>query len=204
MVQPAALPTRPLPLTSVCCRYLHWLQQGVTPGEAYLERAAVHCGAKCYLQGRADAQAAVAALRAALQQQRQQGQGEAGGGATGQQAGAPTHAGHAEQQAGGEGPAGGGSDPSSPASLRCHLALAYQRLGQAFMAEKEHADRAPARAAKAFLRAQELDSELEGLLDEVQDAVGELTLEESRQVGGAWGERGLGTCTAVVDGGGGG
>ncbi|KAL4437013.1 hypothetical protein ABPG75_004152 [Micractinium tetrahymenae] len=156
-------------------RYLRWLQQGVQPGEAYLERAGVHTGAKCYLQGRADAQAAVAMLRAALQEERQQqpqGQGEAGGGAARKQAAQPP-AGHAQQHV---------AAPSEPSGLRSQLALAYQRLGQAFMAEKKHADRDPRRAAKAFLRSQEVDSELPGVQDELQEVIGEMTLEETRQI----------------------
>ena len=75
----AARPLIPAPAMHAC-RYLRWLQEGATPAEAYSERAAVHCGAKCYLQAREDAQAAVAALLAQQRQQRQRGAATGSGG----------------------------------------------------------------------------------------------------------------------------
>lgn len=125
----AARPLIPAPAMHAC-RYLRWLQEGATPAEAYSERAAVHCGAKCYLQAREDAQAAVAAL---LAQQRQQRQRE-------------------QQQAVAAG-AGAGPPREPAAGPRGPLALAYQRLGEACLAERGHEDRDCRAAAKAFMQA---------------------------------------------------
>ncbi|KAK9824173.1 hypothetical protein WJX72_008288 [[Myrmecia] bisecta] len=43
-------------------KYLAWLKQPMSAWEAYCERSAMYCQAKCYLQARADAQRAVAIL----------------------------------------------------------------------------------------------------------------------------------------------
>lgn len=105
------------------------------PAVAYIERSAVHADAKCYLQARADARAAIALLlaeqRAAAAEDKQGGVG------------------------GKEQPAGSGtssSGRSGAAERRSQLALAYERLGHAFMAEPDHPDRDCRGAAKAYLR----------------------------------------------------
>ena len=115
-----SLPT--LTSNTLCCRYLQWLREGLTPGEAYSERAALHAAAKCYLQARADALAAVATLRrdAPPAQQLQQA------------AGALLQLEQEHQQ---------------------QLARAYQRLGQAYLAERRHEDRDCFQAARAFMQA---------------------------------------------------
>lgn len=57
------------------CRYLAWLQEGLAVEEAYLQRSAIYCRAKCYLQACADARAAVAAL---IRQQQAAAESDAG------------------------------------------------------------------------------------------------------------------------------
>ena len=132
-------------------RYLAWLQQGMQPGEAYIERAAVHSAAKCYLQARSDATAAVAALRSQQQHEQQQG----------------------EQQ-----------QRWLDAAAKKQLALAYQRLGEACLAQRQHEDRDCRRAAKAFLQAVELDPGCSAAQEGLQEASEHLTMVEIDQVGG--------------------
>lgn len=45
-----------------CRRYDRWLLQGLGPAEAYSERAGAHTAGRAFLQARADAAAALAAL----------------------------------------------------------------------------------------------------------------------------------------------
>ncbi|PSC67238.1 Tetratricopeptide repeat 28 [Micractinium conductrix] len=161
-------------------RYLRWLQEGVQPGEAYAERSAVHAWAKCYLQARADASEALAALAAAQRQQQRQRAaadgpqaGGGGGGAPQQAAAADSQLQKQQQSAAG----GGGAAPLTP--HRALMALAYERLGVACLAEKGHADRDCRAAAKAFLRAVELG---ENVQEYLQEASEELSLEEMNEV----------------------
>lgn len=143
----------------------------------------MHAGAKCYLQARADARAAIATLLRQQREAQQQQQADAA----------------AQQPAAGSDPAAGSS--SSPA--RSQLALAYQRLGEACLAERAHPDRDCRGAAKAFLRASELLGDAasgsggaeaagapaapsaQAVRDGLQEASEALTLEELEQVGGA-------------------
>lgn len=166
-------------IPAICClRYLHWLQQGMQQGEAYLERAALHNGAKCYLQARADAQAAVAVLL--KEQQMQQAQ-------------------HAQQQrrADAEQPADQSAEQPSAGTAAItaaergrQLVLAYQRLGEAFLAERDHPDRDCRQAAKAFLRATELladrgkagEAAAAAVQEGLQEASEQLTMDELDQV----------------------
>lgn len=159
-------------------RYLGWLQRGMEPAEAYTERAAVHAGAKCYLQAREDARAAIAALQAELRQQAQQAQQSS----QQQQSSKP----QGQAQAGSGGSGGGAAE--ADADARTRLALAYRRLGEAFLAEKGHEDRDCRAAAKAFMRAAEVEGEggkggaSEGVQQALQEASEELSLEELNQV----------------------
>lgn len=107
------------------------------PAVAYIERSAVHSDAKCYLQARADARAAIALL---LAEQRVAA-------AAGQQGGVCS-----KEQPACSGTSSGGS---SAAERRSQLALAYERLGHACMAEPDHPDRDCRGAAKAYLRSME-------------------------------------------------
>lgn len=184
----------PLPLP---CRYLRWLQEGIPPAQAYIERSAVHHEARCYLQARADARAAIALLLAEQRQQGADGQQQQQ-----QQAGQQTGTSSANGSSGASGNAG------SSADCRSQLALAYQRLAQAFIAEPDHPDRDCRCAAKAFLRAMEaladrssglsafsggdssLDAELESVVrNGLEEASKELTIRQLDEVGarvGAW------------------
>ena len=142
----------------------------------------MHAWAKCYLQARADASEALAALAAAQRQQQRQRAaadgpqaGGGGGGAPQQAAAADSQLQKQQQSAAG----GGGAAPLTP--HRALMALAYERLGVACLAEKGHADRDCRAAAKAFLRAVELG---ENVQEYLQEASEELSLEEMNEVGG--------------------
>ena len=98
--------------------------------EGYTERAAMYTAAKCFLQGRADGEAAAqACLRRLASADRSGQQKEAGGDEDGD---------------------GAGETPA----LRRALARAYQRWGQACLAEAKHEDRCCRSAFKAFSKGQ--------------------------------------------------
>lgn len=145
----------------------------------------MHASAKCYLQARADAQAAVAALSAALR-----------GAQAAEQERAQSEAAAADEPSSGK-----ASSSSSAAGLRFQLALAYRRLGDACLAEKDHPDRSSRLAAKAFMRAAELlgpgsggrggkrskeeeaaERAAAAVQDGLQEASEELTVEELSEV----------------------
>eukprot|EP00887_Chlorella_sp_A99_P005264 scaffold1.g5264.t1 len=128
-------------------RYLGWLKEGLPPEEAYIERSAMYCQAKAYLQARADARAAVAALA------EQRPPAAAPGGS------APSAAAEAE------------------AAWRRRLAAAYARLGHACLAEQGHTDRDTREAAKAFLKAGDCDPGSQEAKDGLREAEEELSKE---------------------------
>ena len=138
---------------------LRWLTRGVDPGEAYSVRAAIHRKAKCYLQARADADAAIAELRTKLHRI------------------LSTESSKVEEELSID------VDASSitlttKAEVTAALAAAYQRLGEAFLAETGHADRDPMGAFKALTRSTEYNSASQDLRDRLQEATEELTKEE--------------------------
>ena len=99
----------------------------------------MHAEAKCYLQARADARAAIALLLAELREAAEEKQ-QAGAGSSEQRDSSSSRS------------SGRGSSSSSAAERRSQLALAYERLAQACMAEPDHPDRDCRGAAKAFMR----------------------------------------------------
>lgn len=103
--------------------YLTSLKQGLDPAEAYTLRSAVCAKAKCYLQARADAQAAVTLLGNALRQD-------------------PQHPDAAKRQA----------ERAGVELLKQRMGRAYLRLGEAFLAEPDHEDRDAVAAFKALTR----------------------------------------------------
>ncbi len=136
---------------------LRWLTQGIDPGEAYVVRSAVHRRARCYLQARADADAAVTQLKIKVQ-----------------------NIAVAPRDKGPEAP------PTAPAAITLAtedqvtalLAVAYQRLGEACLAERDHPDRDAAAAFKALTRATQHDPLSQEMRDLLQEATEELTKEQ--------------------------
>jgi hypothetical protein len=158
-------------------RYLGWLQGGMPPYEAYCQRSTMYRKAKCFLQAAEDARAAVAALRALLaalpSAEEDTGKSSATEGA------------HGDKDAfkkDGQDTTGGVDivkDRKQQRSvLRLSLADAYLRLGEALLAEPGHEDRDPRGAAKALIRAADLDSQSIEARDRLQEASEALTLEQ--------------------------
>ena len=177
---------------------LRWMTQGIEPGEAYSVRAAIHVKAKCYLQARADAEAAIEILYMKLYKLMSSGEAMQQSGAEGESlrevknGGEDLHGeGDQEKESKLVDVSGSGSTKpkfqrpqivnitlSTQDELTAALAAAYQRLGEAYLAESGHADRDPIGAFKALTRATEYDSLSQDLRDLLHSATEELTKEQ--------------------------
>ena len=130
--------------------------EGLSIAEAYSLRSEIHRLAKAYLQAREDAHAAVKQITLLLKGTEEQKTRSVKDGKPSDTLAGPT-------------PAGG--------SIEAQLAIAFRRLGEACMAERNHPDRNPYEAFKAYTRAIEFDSGSQELRDGVQQAAEELTKE---------------------------
>lgn len=157
-----ALPALCLPSTH---RYLDWLKGGLSPAEAYQQRGAAHLRAHCYLQARADAALAVAALH----EERRRREGEGQGAASDDR----QHAKRRQQ----------GTRRWDEAAWRQRLADVYRLQGEACMADVKHPDCDPRGATKAFLLAAELDAEHETVHDRLSLASEDVSAAVMDQVG---------------------
>ncbi|KAL4859604.1 Serine/threonine-protein phosphatase T [Chlorella vulgaris] len=163
--------------------YMNWLQHGIPPAEAYVQRAAAHCRSRCYLQARADAQAAVDVLLEAAKKQQQQQQQQQG--ATAAHTG-PLASDAAPVQPSGDDCKGAVQQqlpaPLSEEVLKLQLARGYCSLGKACLAEIDHPDRDCRNAAKALIRASQLDPSSEEMLDQLSHACEDLSSQQLDEI----------------------
>lgn len=180
--------------------FLRWMTQEIDPGEAYSVRAAIHINAKCYLQARADAEAAIEILFNKLYKLgNSEAAGEQAGGGIKQAEsssnitlpssertieGADEHQNKEKGEEKSTQPLhkpsiqGEKITLSTKDELTAALSAAYLRLGEAYLAERGHADRDPVGAFKAFTRATEYNSISQELRDRLHEATEELTKEQ--------------------------
>lgn len=123
----------------------------LTPAEAYSQRSEIYRLSKAYLQARADAETAINYLGEILCKD--------------------------ENNIRISGNNNTLKEPYLELEMRTDLATAFIKLGKACMAEKDHPDKDPFAAFKAFTRAIEFDTGSQEVRDSVQQAAEELTKE---------------------------
>jgi len=128
-------------------KYLTWITDGLKGGDAYILRAQIFIQAKCYLQARADATAAVSAWAKSLSGCASQSSPKAVSRDEGEQKVSDANViDNIDANANGN-----GNTYSQEESIK-KIGLAYLCLGQACLAEQGHPDRDPGAAFKALTK----------------------------------------------------
>ena len=138
--------------------YLRWLTHGIDPAEALTVQAAIHNRAKCYLQAREDAQAAIKLLQSKLEKVNTSDGGQVKQPGTGEN--------HFEAES-----------FEAKHVILTFLGEAYLRLGLAFLAEPTHPDRDPFHAYIALSHSVEIGTSGQEGRDRLQEATELLTKE---------------------------
>jgi hypothetical protein len=152
--------------------FLKWLKNGCDAVDAYYYRSEMHTTARCYLQGAEDAELAISIIKATLS-------AHGGGSIEKEKEGKD---GHNTAAAIDSTPTTTTAPPDTTNQLKRQLAKLYAALGTACLAEKDHPDCSPYKAARAFLLSLDAGTPSALISGKLEEAIGKITREQLEEL----------------------